>query len=98
MKRTIKEISIILKKELPKLQSDYSVTTLDIFGSYLRGEQRLDSDLDLLVSFSNSPSLFEFVKLENYLSDLLNVKVDLVMRSALKPNIGKQIISEARPI
>jgi len=54
--------------------------------------------LDILVSFSKTPGLFEFIRLENYLNDLLGIKVDLVMRTALKPNIGKQIISEARPV
>ena len=98
MRKTSKEISLILKNELPKLKSVFNVVSVDMFGSYVREEQRLDSDLDILVTFLKSPSLFEFVKLENYLSDLIGVKVDLVMRSALKPNIGKQIISEARPV
>ena len=98
MRKSSNEISLILKNELPKLKSKFNVATLDIFGSYIRGEQRLDSDLDILVTFSKPHGLFEFVKLENYLSDLLGIKVDLVMRSALKPNLGKQITSEARPI
>ena len=65
-------------------------------GSYLRGEAKEGSDLDILVEFKPDAkiSLLEFVELENYLSDLLGVKVDLVEKSALKPRIGKRILSE----
>jgi len=50
------------------------------------------------VSFSKVPSLLKFIELKNYLSDQLQVKVDLVMKDALKPRIGKDIISESIPI
>ena len=59
------------------LAARYQVASLGLFGSYLHGTQRPDSDLDILVSFSEVPSRIE---LENYLSDLLEVKVDLVLR------------------
>ena len=88
----------ILKMELPRLKAEYNVNTLELFGSYVRNEQTFDSDIDILVTFSRTPGLFEFINLENHLSDLLGMKVDLVMRSALKRNIGKKIISEAKPI
>ncbi len=58
-------------------RKNYNVETLGIFGSYVRNEQGATSDLDVLVMFSQTPSLLQFVKLENYLSDLLRVKVDL---------------------
>ena len=64
----------------------------------MRKEQQADSDLDLLVTFHEPPSLLKFIELENYLSDLLGVKVDLVMQSALKPKIGKRILSEVVPL
>jgi len=62
----------------------------------VRGEAKEESDLDILVEFEPDAeiSLLEFVELENYLSDLLGVKVDLVEKSALKPRIGKRILSE----
>lgn len=60
----------------------------------VRGEQTAASDLDLLVSFREPVSLLEFVHLENHLSGMLGVKVDLVMKSALKPRIGKHILEE----
>jgi len=96
--RNFDEISVELKEILPILKTRYQVRTLEVFGSYVRGEARAESDLDLLVTFEEAPSLFRFVALENLLSDSLNVKVDLVMNDSLKPLIGKNILEEARPI
>ncbi|WP_342765366.1 nucleotidyltransferase family protein [uncultured Methanomethylovorans sp.] len=71
---------------------------MGLFGSYVRGENTPESDLDVLVEFSRTPTIFRFVHLENHLSDSLGVKVDLVMKSALKPNIGKQILNEVEAV
>jgi predicted nucleotidyltransferase len=60
----------------------------------VRNQQKKKSDLDVLVEFSESTDLFAFVELESYLSDLLGVKVDLVMKDTLKPRIGKHILRE----
>jgi len=79
----------------PALRERFKVETIGIFGSYVRGEQKRKSDLDILVEFSETPSLFEFVELEDFLSQKLGVKVDLVMRDALKPRIRDSILSEA---
>jgi hypothetical protein len=54
----------------------------------VRGEQEPESDLDILIEFEEAPSFFEYIRLEDYLSEILGVKVDLVMKSALKPAIG----------
>jgi predicted nucleotidyltransferase len=83
---------------LPTLKAQYRVHTLEVFGLFVRGEERADSDLDLLVTFDEAPSLFHFVALEIDLSDSLGIKVDLVMKDSLKPNIGKYILEEAQPI
>lgn len=79
------------------LREVYQVDTLQAFGSYVRGEEEPGSDLDILVTFSETPSLLEFVALENYLSDALGVKVDLVMRNALKEPLQPIILAEAVP-
>ena len=95
----IKENLLVqLKKMLPLLHEKYHVQTMELFGSFVRDEECDKSDLDLLVTFYEIPTLFEFVALENYLSDELNIKVDLVMRDNLKPEIGKRILGEAQPI
>ncbi len=96
-----KELSRLLettRQELPKLKQEYSIESLEVFGSYVRAEENAGSDLDLLVTFSKLPGLFKYIELENRLSDLLGVKVDLVMKDALKPAIGERIISEAMQI
>ena len=93
--RTLSQLLNQLRMLLPDLQERYGVRSMGIFGSYVRGQQAPDSDLDLLVEFDDRPlSLFDFVRLENELSDALNVKVDLVERRALKPHIGKRILAE----
>jgi predicted nucleotidyltransferase len=95
---SLERILEILRQQLPMLAERYSVETLEIFGSYVRSEQDKDSDLDMLVTFKEVPSLLTFITTENYLSDLLGIKVDLVMRDSLKPRIEKRILQEAMPI
>jgi predicted nucleotidyltransferase len=84
-----------LRQSLPFLRDKYHVETLEVFGSYVRSEQRKTSDLDLLVTFSQLPSLLTFIELENNISDRLGVKVDLVLKDSLKPEIGSYILREA---
>ncbi|AKB28432.1 nucleotidyltransferase [Methanosarcina siciliae T4/M] len=90
----------ILRQHLPALSKQYGISYLGIFGSYVRGEQKEDSDLDVLVEFSETPALsktpdlFEFIGLKQDLSDMLGIKVDLVMKNALKPGIGERIREE----
>ena len=95
---SLQKILDVLRQQLPMLTERYSVETLEIFGSYVRSEQKKDSDLDILVTFREVPSLLTFIAIENYLSDLLGVKVDLVMKDSLKPKIGGQILREAVPV
>ena len=83
-----------LNKVLPEVIQKYNVESLGIFGSFVRSEGTKGSDLDLLVNFTKKPGLIKYIELENYLTDLLGIKVDLVMQSALKPQIGKQILRE----
>ena len=92
---TLEIIQRLLREELPRLRRDYSVRSLEVFGSFVRGEASQGSDLDLLIAFDEPPSLFTFVRLEDELSTLLALKVDLVMKSSLKPSIGTRILSEA---
>jgi uncharacterized protein len=91
---SLKKVVEELRQDMPELERRYKVKTLGIFGSYIRGEQHQGSDLDLLVEFIDPPSLLRFLEMEYYLSDLLGVKVDLVMKDALKPVIGKRILNE----
>jgi uncharacterized protein len=85
-----------LKAILPELRDRYGVISLGVFGSYVRGEQTPSSDLDLLVEFDPAVrfGLLTYCELESLLSDRLAVKVDLVMKKALKPRIGERILQE----
>lgn len=98
MANTLQHFQGLLREEIPYLTERYRVESLGLFGSYLRGTQRPDSDLDVLVTFSETPSLFRLVELENYLTDRLGVKVDLVLRDSLKPRIGERVLEEAVPV
>lgn len=98
-KKSLTEITRAIQNALPELRQKYGVRDMWLFGSYVRAEQSSGSDLDILVTFDNPHlSLLEFIQLEYELSDLLGVKVDLVERDTLKPDIGKRILDVARAI
>jgi predicted nucleotidyltransferase len=80
----------------PSLKEEFKVKSIGVFGSYLRGAEKKGSDLDVLVEFEDSAtlSLLDFIRLENYLSEALGVKVDLVEKGSLKRRIGKRILEE----
>jgi len=92
--KTAQEIRRVLEIHKDELNHKYHVKGVGIFGSYLRGEQKETSDVDILVEFDRPIGLIEFVRLKNHLSDVLGVNVDLVMKKALKPRIGRRILSE----
>jgi len=92
--KTLEEIEKILREHKGELREKFKVKEIGIFGSYVRGEAKETSDVDILVEFDETPSLFEFIELETYLSELLGVKVDLVMKRALKPHIKQHILRE----
>lgn len=87
-----------LKAQEPRLHKFFGVRRLGLFGSYAKGRGKKKSDLDLLVEFSKTPSLFQFIRLENDLTRLTGIHVDLVMKNSLKPAIGRHILSETIPI
>lgn len=89
-----KQILNIIKNNKPEIETLYGVQRLGLFGSFVREKSRKKSDIDILVAFSRDIDFFDFLELREYLESLLNSKVDLVMESALKPAIGKRILSE----
>lgn len=93
MKRA-EEIKKILVENRSTLAKEYGIRQIGLFGSVVRSEQRRGSDIDILVDFTRTPGLFAFVRLKNDLSTLLGCPVDLVMKSAMKPRLGRRILSE----
>ncbi len=71
---------------------------METFGSYTRGQQSKESDLDILVEFYETIDLFMYMELEEFLSEALGIKVDLVMKDTLKPRIKEKILKEAIPV
>lgn len=92
---TLEDIIEVLRGHLPMLRKQYGVKSLAVFGSYVKGRQHKGSDLDILVEFEHAPTLFTFMDLEEELSSLLGVRVDLVSLKALKGEIGNRILQEA---
>ena len=93
--RTLNEIHSILSAHKEELRKRYKVKDMGIFGSYVRGEEEEKSDLDILVEFEDVPDLLKFIELERYLEKLLGIKVDLVRRSAIRPELKRRILKDA---
>lgn len=89
IKRRLKVLNIVLKR-------NFSVDAIELFGSYVRGEQTEKNDLDILVTFSepNDVDLFKFIELRLFLKDELGVEVDLIEKDALKSRLKGQILEE----
>ncbi len=93
---TFDDINRILHEHLDELRHDYGVAQLGVFGSFARGQQQEESDLDLLVEFTRPVGFVSFIKLEKHLQEMLGRRVDLVTKKALKPYIGEHILAEVR--
>jgi predicted nucleotidyltransferase len=98
--KTLTEIKRILEAQKEYLATEYGVTIVGVFGSYVRGEERRDSDVDLLIELERPPriSLIGLVELEHYLSDVLGMKVDLAIKKNLRKRIGERILNEVVPV
>lgn len=92
------EYARALRQHLPELRERHGVSSLGIFGSYVRGEQDEESDLDVLVEFDRPIGLFGLLATERHISELLDVNVDLVMRQSLRRRIGRTILEEVVPV
>ena len=84
-----------MKEHKEEVRRNYRVIEIGVFGSYVRGEQKERSDIDILVSFSEIPDVFKYIELEEYLKRLLRRRVDLVRKEAIRPELKKRILKEA---
>lgn len=94
--KTTDEIQALLKNHKGYFEEKYKVAELGVFGSYARSQQREDSDLDILVEYKEKVSFFDILHLEEELSQLAGLKVDLVIKSGLKKFMGQQILKEVK--
>ena len=90
----LEKIKRAISENREQLKKNYQVRYIGIFGSWVREEQREESDIDILVEFGKPIGFFKFLELEEHLSSLLGARVDLASKKALKPSIGKNILQE----
>lgn len=93
--KNLKDIKRILELHKEEFRIKYGVKRIGIFGSYIRGEQRKGSDIDILVEFERPVSLLKVVSLENYLNDLLEMRVDVVPMEDVRTELQDEIFREA---
>jgi uncharacterized protein len=97
--KTFDEIKQILAEHRMELIERFGVAQLAIFGSYIKGRQKKRSDLDVLVKFQVSQKTFDnYMDLKFHLENLLGLKIDLVIRDALKEEIRDSILAEAMDV
>jgi len=96
--KTIEEIRTVIRAHQEELYHRYKARVVGVFGSYVRGEQHSDSDLDLLAEFEREASLLDLGGAQTMLSELLGIKVDLVPSEDLRPELKELIESEVMPI
>ncbi len=94
--KTFEEIKKVLQKHREEFREQYGLKEIGIFGSYVKGEQKEKSDIDMLIELEKPIGFVRFMRLENALSQLLGVRVEMVTRKALKPHIGKRILQEVK--
>lgn len=88
------EVIAVLRQHMPEIRS-FGVSRLALFGSVARGEDRPDSDIDILVEFSVPIGLFEFVRVQRYLEGLLGRAIDLATPDAIRMEMRECILKEA---
>ena len=93
--KTLDEIKGIIKQHRSALAERYGIAVVGMFGSYVRGEQKSASDLDLLVEFLRPISLLELVGAEIYLAEVLGIKTDLVPKRDVRAELRDSILKEA---
>lgn len=82
----------------PHLSRQFHVTELSLFGSQARNEATTTSDVNLLVEFSDAASLFDLVRLKQYLEEKLHQPVDAVPKESLRAELREQVLKEAAPL
>jgi predicted nucleotidyltransferase len=98
MSADVETIRAELRALLPELKQRYPISYLGIFGSWARGEQRPDSDIDILVEFDGAVDLLDVAGLKADLEDHLGHRVDLAQRKLLKPRLAPAILAEAQAV
>ena len=92
--RNLDELRQILTAQKRSICENYQITELGIFGSYVRGEQTEISDIDILIDYEIAPSFVTLVELRDRLSEIFDLKVDIVTKNGLKTLIRDRVLAE----
>ena len=85
----------LLREHEPEIKKRFGVATIGLFGSFVRGEERPESDVDVLVTFRKGQETFDnYMDCKFYLEDLFGRKVDLVIKGAIKKRLKPYILKE----
>jgi predicted nucleotidyltransferase len=98
LQRSLDDVKSQLEALKPTLKQRFKVATIDIFGSYARGEQTEKSDLDILVAYSEMVDLLLIAELRRYLRRKLHIKVDVISKEFINRHIRDQVLEEAVPV
>jgi len=96
--KQLEKIKGVLKDLKREIRNKYKAELLGIFGSFARGEQTSESDLDVLVLFDTDATLFDFVGLAIFLEEKLGIKVDIVPQDTLRKEIKEKVLSDVVPL
>lgn len=96
--KKLEELKKIISEHKQGLEQKYKVKRIAIFGSYARNQQKEESDIDILVEFNEPVGLIHLVSLENYLSDILGIKTDVIPREDIRKELKDVILKEAIPV
>ncbi|ASJ09747.1 nucleotidyltransferase [Thermococcus siculi] len=94
--QNLSDVQRLLRLHTDELRKRFGVKRIGIFGSYSRGEQRSESDVDILVEFERPIGMIDFIRLQEYLESILGVRVDLVTPQALKKRIKERVLREVK--
>lgn len=98
MNKKVEEIRKTLKSLEEQIRKEYKAEIIGLFGSYVRGERKESSDVDILARFLEGATLFDFVGLANFLEEKINLRVDLVSDRAIRQELREQILKEVMVI
>jgi predicted nucleotidyltransferase len=93
--KKLSAIKKIIRDQKDLLRDRYKINKIGVFGSYARGDTHSGSDVDVIVEFSEPISLIRLVSLENYLSGIVGVKVDVVPKEDIRRELKDTILKEA---
>ena len=89
---------ILKNSELSGFCQENGIVFVALFGSFARGEEKPDSDIDLMVRFSDTKSLFQIIEIKNKLTEIFGREIDLVTENSLSPYLKDKILNEMEEI